>query len=187
MSYALAQEKIAQAKAAGHTKLDLAGLKLEELPPELWELEQLEVLVLGKWDQEKREWLGNRLSSLPEAIVQLTNLQELYLWGNQLSSLPDAIGSLTNLTELDLGNNRLISLPDAIGSLTNLTALGLSENRLISLPEAIVSLTNLTSLSLSYNQLSSLPEAIVSLANLTQIHEVDKQNPKISLHLRSLH
>ena len=35
MSYALAQEKIAQAKAASHTKLDLAGLKLQKLPPKV--------------------------------------------------------------------------------------------------------------------------------------------------------
>ena len=31
MSCTLAQEKIAQAKAAGHTELDLAGLELAEL------------------------------------------------------------------------------------------------------------------------------------------------------------
>ena len=51
MSYAAAQQKIAQAKAEAWTELDLAGLELEELPPELWELQQLEVLVLGKWDK----------------------------------------------------------------------------------------------------------------------------------------
>jgi Leucine-rich repeat (LRR) protein len=74
MSYTAAQEKIAQAQAEGWTELDLAGLDLETLPPELWALEQLEILVLGKWENEQ---VGNKLSSLPEAIVLLSNLRSL--------------------------------------------------------------------------------------------------------------
>jgi Leucine-rich repeat (LRR) protein len=116
MSYAAAQQKIAQAKAEAWTELDLAGLELEELPPELWELEQLEVLVLGKFDREKGKWIGNQLSSLPDAIVHLTNLQRLDLTSNQLRSVPEAIVHLSKLQTLFLSENQLSSLQRQSGT-----------------------------------------------------------------------
>ena len=88
MTTEIALQKIAQAKAEGWKTLDLAGLDLEELPPELWELTQLETLILGKLDEDKEKWFGNRLKEIPEAIVSLTNLTHLYLGSHQLSSLP---------------------------------------------------------------------------------------------------
>ena len=77
MTTEIALQKIAQAKAEGWKTLDLAGLDLEELPPELWELTQLERLILGKWDEEKERPLENRLEEIPEAIVSLTNLTQI--------------------------------------------------------------------------------------------------------------
>ena len=59
-----------------------------------------------------------KLSTLPDAIGQLSELQTLDLSDNQLSTLPEAIGQLTQLRELDLSNNQLIALPEAIGQLT---------------------------------------------------------------------
>lgn len=50
---------IDRAAAEGWTELDLAGLGLTELPGEIGKLTQLETLILGKWDEEKREWAGN--------------------------------------------------------------------------------------------------------------------------------
>ena len=74
-----------QAKAAAWTSLDLAGLELEVLPPDIGELTQLEVLILGRWDEAAADVIGNRLTSLPATITQLHNLTELSLWQNQLS------------------------------------------------------------------------------------------------------
>lgn len=106
------------------------------------------------------------LTSLPEAIGQLTNLKKLYLNNNQLTVLPDAIGQLTNLYTLDLSSNQLTVLPDAIGQLTNLNAFSLFNNRLTNLSEEIGQLTNLTFFELSYNRLTTLPEAVGQLTNL---------------------
>ena len=61
-----------------------------------------------------------RLTTLPEAIGQLSQLHELSLSGNRLSTLPEAIGQLSQLQWLDLSRNELNTLPDAIGQLSQL-------------------------------------------------------------------
>ncbi|HIK44014.1 MAG TPA: hypothetical protein IGR64_03900, partial [Leptolyngbyaceae cyanobacterium M65_K2018_010] len=73
---------IDQAAAEGWTELDLAGHHLTELPPEMGQLTQLEVLILGKLADEY-EWVGNQ--RLPKVI------------GNQLTTLPAELGQLRNL------------------------------------------------------------------------------------------
>ena len=50
---------------------------------------------------------SNQLSSLPESIGRLVNLQELFLSNNKLSSLPESIGRLASLLRLYLDNNQL--------------------------------------------------------------------------------
>jgi internalin A len=112
---------------------------------------------------------GNQLSTLPEAIGQLTSLQTLILRSNQLSSLPPEIGKLTNLQSLYLGSNQLSSLPPEIGKLTSLQTLSLWSNQLSPLPEAIGQLSKLRVLLLSANQLSTLPEAIGQLSHLREL------------------
>jgi hypothetical protein len=47
-----ALRRIEQAAAEGWEELDLAGLELTELPPEIGQLWQLKRLILGKWERE---------------------------------------------------------------------------------------------------------------------------------------
>ncbi|AUP79786.1 leucine-rich repeat domain-containing protein [Flavivirga eckloniae] len=157
-NYQKALSLIQQAKEKNLTELYI-HLDLTELPPEIFELENLTELDLS----------SNQLSSLPDGISKLTDLTKLYLSSNQLSSLPDGISKLTDLTELDLSSNQLSSLPDDISKLTNLTGLYLISNQLSSLPDDISKLTDLTELDLSSNQLSSLPDGISKLTNLTEL------------------
>jgi internalin A len=113
---------------------------------------------------------NNQLTTLPEAIAQLSNLSLLDLSDNQLTRLPEAIAQLSNLSGLDLSDNQLTTLPEAIAQLSNLTVLSLSDNQLTRLPEAIAQLSNLTVLYLSNNQLTTLPEAIAQLSNLRGLY-----------------
>jgi internalin A len=120
---------------------------------------------------------GNQLTTLPEAIAQLSNLRVLYLRNNQLTTLPEAIAQLSHLRVLYLRNNQLTTLPEAIAQLSNLRELDLSDNQLTTLPEAIAQLSHLSVLYLRNNQLTTLPEAIAQLSNL---RELDLRNNQLT-------
>ncbi|MEP6489309.1 leucine-rich repeat domain-containing protein [Microcoleus vaginatus GB2-A3] len=165
-----AVRRIDQAAEEKLTELDLSGLGLEELPPEIGKCTQLETLVLGgKFDEEKIKWVGNKLTEFPDAVLQLTNLKILNLSRNQITAIPEAIGQLSNLTKLEISRNQITAIPEAIGQLSNLTKLEISRNQITSIPEAIAQLSNLTELSLSDNQITSIPDEIAQLSNLTEL------------------
>ena len=168
--YNKALKLIEQAARDGLEELDLSGMKLTELPPEIGKLSKLKKLILGKLDTQKFDCIGNSLSSLPSEIGQLTNLIELHLEYNYLDSLPLAIVKLTNLKELYIHDNHLENLPSEIGKLTNLMVLNLGGNHLENLPSKIAKLTNLKELYLDWNVLNSLPPEIAKLTNLTALH-----------------
>jgi Leucine-rich repeat (LRR) protein len=98
--------------------LDLGGLQIKNLPPEIGQLSELISLALFSSDIEY----------LPSEMGQLKKLIRLDLSNNRLKSLPIEIGQLKKLIRLDLSNNRLKSLPIEIGQLENLVYLGLGEN-----------------------------------------------------------
>ena len=92
----------------------------------------------------------------PRNLESLSFRSNISLFGEKLpaheflTSVPDAICQLTSLQELDLAINRIHKLPDAIGQLTGLQTLQLHVNHFNVLPEA-VSLLNLKKLKLSGN------------------------------------
>jgi Leucine-rich repeat (LRR) protein len=67
--------------------------------------------------------LANKLTTLPEAVCQLTNLYRLGLKGNQIQALPDSFGNLQNLVELFLTDNALKTLPESMQGCTALVKL----------------------------------------------------------------
>jgi Leucine-rich repeat (LRR) protein len=115
---------------------------------------------------------GNKLSTIPDSIGNLTNLTSLGLWGNKLSTFPKWIANLTNLEGLYLSDNQLSTLSESIGNLTNLTKLGLSGNKLSTIPESIGNLTNLCCLELSDNvlrKISDLPQSVQDLIDKNEL------------------
>ena len=158
-AYRKVEKRIEQARRTGATKLDLAHMRLTELPEAIANLTGLHMLNLH----------NNQLKDLPEAIANLTGLHMLNLHSNQLTELPEAIGSLTQLRRLVVSRNKLTELPEAIGSLTQLKVLHLSYNQLTEFPEAIASLTGLQKLYLSENQLTELPQTLASLTGLQKL------------------
>lgn len=118
---------------------------------------------------------GLGLTELPDAIGQLTQLENLNLAGNKLDVLPDFISLLSQLKDLYLSNNQLIGLSESIGQLTQLRELYISANQLIVLPESIGKLTRLRILKLENNQLTTLPTAIGKLTQLQSLTISDNQ------------
>ena len=174
--YAEALPRIKICHESAQTSLDLSGLGLITLPPEMGQLTALTALFLG----------DNRLTVLPPEIGQLTALTTLDLSGNRLAALPPEIGQLTALTTLDLGGNRLFALPPEIGQLTALTELYLGDNWLSALPPDITRLTALTALDLGGNQLSVLPPEITRLTSLTDLYLRSNQLSVLPLEITRL-
>ncbi|TGG92595.1 MAG: hypothetical protein ERJ67_05675, partial [Aphanocapsa feldmannii 277cV] len=95
-----------------------------------------------KLDLEENQLTG----SIPAALGNLNNLEELWLHNNQLTrSIPAALGNLNNLEKLVLSSNQLTgSIPMALGNLNNLAGLWLDNNQLTgSIPAALGNLHNL--------------------------------------------
>lgn len=84
------------------TALILDGQQLEQIPPEVWEMPQLETLDLRR----------NAIKELPKTIGELKALKFLFLGKNQLRQLPQ---SLPNLMQIDLSANHFTGFPVEIG------------------------------------------------------------------------
>jgi len=154
------------ASSTSVSEIDLTYNRLEGiLPPEIGDLEDLEVLILR----------SNSLDGpLPDELFDLTNLRILSLYGNSLhTTLPAEIGNLTQLVELDLRRCFFSgSLPPEIGNLGQLEFLDISESFNLSgpIPPEIGNLSNLRSLNLGTNNLQGwIPPGIAFLENLTHL------------------
>jgi Leucine-rich repeat (LRR) protein len=85
-------------------------------------------------------------------------LQRLNLYRNELTTLPEWIGRLTQLQSLELGTNQLTALPDWLCQLSKLRTLSIPANQLATLPNCLGQLTGLQELNLYGNPLAALPD-----------------------------
>lgn len=112
--------------SASSSDLNLSGLGLTEVPPELLQLTNLRSLDLS----------DNPIHSLPSEFSKLRNLKSLRMNNNQLNEFPMVLQSLTGLQELELDDNQISKLPDTFWqSNARLNSLYLRNNLLIKLPE----------------------------------------------------
>ncbi|XP_073239430.1 leucine-rich repeat-containing protein 27-like isoform X2 [Porites lutea] len=103
-----------------------------------------------------------RLTQLPPDVLNLQQLEFLYLEGNSISSLPEELfDCLPNLRWLDLRNNRIAEIPSVIGKHRNLRNLLLEGNTIETLPLELGLLKSLSGLNLSNNPLEFPPSHIV--------------------------
>ena len=93
------------------------------------------------------------LKELPDSLVNLESLKELYMDVNDLKYFPEPIGKLKSLQVFHANRNKLKELPDSIGDLKSLKEFWIYENSLTSLPESIGELESLEELYLSDNKI----------------------------------
>ncbi len=126
---------------------------------------------LGKLVQ--LQWLDlshNNLTTLPEILSNLTNLKKLVVCYNKLQALPANICDLYNLEHLDIGVNKISSFPPIIGNMHALKELRAGANQISELPSDFFNLSNLTDLWLSSNHLRTIPPEINQLTALSILY-----------------
>ena len=143
----------------GRLKLNLAGRRLVEIPPCVYDLEDLEVMTLSWTD----------LKIISDEISKLVNLSVLQIWKCSLKGFPEAICKLAVLRELDLSFNDLGSIPRGIEQLTHLTILNMCSCHLTEFPVGLCSVASLRNLDLSQNALKQVPSSVKHLTRLSQL------------------
>lgn len=163
-------DELADLTALLHLDLSYNQLRVGQIPPAIYSLEELKVLKL-----EQIRLTGN----ISEELGNLEDLVELNLSYNRLTGeIPASIGNLVNLKELQLRFNALSgTIPSGLGNLINLESIDLDYNQLTgTLPVEMGNLFELSSLKLQFNNLSGdVPETFKDLKNLISFEISDNQ------------
>ncbi|KAF9438205.1 hypothetical protein BGZ76_009223 [Entomortierella beljakovae] len=167
--------------------LNLSHNQFTEVPMELCQLSQLQVLILSQnriegpfphqvcsslTQLKTLKLCSNQITSLPHTLSCLDQLESLSMGsvygGNLLTSFPaNCIQYMTALRELDLSHNKICHLPADIGHVnSHLRQLIVSDNKLEAIPKSIGLCKELRNLNLGRNQLTSLPTEIADLKQL---------------------
>jgi Leucine-rich repeat (LRR) protein len=125
-------------------KLDLSKQKLSEIPPEVFELKNINELYLDK----------NRLTVIPEQISELKYLQKFSAQHNEIAEIPGGLLKLTDLYYIDLADNIIETIPNDIDLLNKLETLSLWDNPIAQYPATLGDLTSLKVLDLLHNDIS---------------------------------
>jgi internalin A len=179
--------------------LDLSDLSLTEIPIQVFELTQLELLDLssnqigeipkeiGVFAKIKNLNLSyNHISEIPKEIGKLRELKVLHLSVNLISEIPKEIGKLRELETLFFSRNQIKEMPKEIGRLKKLTIFGLFSNLFSEIPEEIGQLTQLEYLNLSFNEIDKIPKEIGQLLQLRSLHLFGNQIEEIPKELEQL-
>lgn len=107
--------------------LDLKMTGLKFIPPEVWEMSNLQKLNLSY----------NKITTLPAEIQDLKNLEVLNLSSNDLTVLPQELYELKKLQALGINYNRKLQVPSKVFNITSLLELDCSGCRLIEMPVSV--------------------------------------------------
>ncbi len=106
------------------------------------------------------------LLEFPKLLMELPQLESLYVSHNLIQELPSWLGELSNLKILDVSYNQIKTLPEWPKQIAKLTFINLSNNHICLVPEWFGKLTNLESLNISGNPLTDLPYSLVYLKDV---------------------
>ncbi|XP_041972439.1 leucine-rich repeat-containing protein 47-like [Aricia agestis] len=93
------------------------------------------------------------LTTIPNEIKNLINLQSLLLYGNKIADFNQNITSLPKLKVLDLSRNQIKTIPDSLNNMKELTSINFSSNEIEEMPK-MSAFPNLIIVDLSNNKLT---------------------------------
>ena len=161
-----ARRLIAQAQQNQATTLDLGNCGLTDLDqqiPELFELEQLEELILSNkyWNHkiQKRIYSPNKgepnqIQQIPKGLQKLSKLKKLVMAGNQIQKLENLPDSLHTFDISDNQIQKLENLPDSLHTFY------ISDNQIQKLENLPDSLHTFYIHSNQIQKLENLPESL---------------------------
>jgi len=150
-----------------NTKAQLLSLEVLDTTPtyNLEEALKQDPLKVYKLNLKKQ-----KLTTLPEVILQFKNLQVLNLKNNKLETFPKNIIAFKYLQELIITANKIEIVTKELGQLTYLKRFVAGSNKIVSIPPEIKYLKQLTFLDLWGNNIGILPLEIEELKdNLIEI------------------
>ncbi|MDR1466517.1 MAG: AAA family ATPase [Treponema sp.] len=153
------------------TSFDLSGLGLDQLPEDVFEYIDPEVVLSLNISM-------NKFEEIPSFIMAFSSMESLDASGNRLKKLPDAITALSSLKRLKVNDNDLMELPENIDRLAVLETLDVSRNKLVKLPESIKNLRFLKKFDFTLNKLAEVPSSVRKF--------VASQEINILTHIRKL-
>ncbi|KAK7084742.1 Leucine-rich repeat-containing protein 58 [Halocaridina rubra] len=115
----------------------------------------------------KNNSLGD--DSLPKDLPILTRLRELNISGNSFTRIPNQMYEMNNLRYLYLGNNQITEIYPEVKAMQGLYVLHLGGNLLETVPHELGELQQLQALVLCENRLQSLPRSIANLTRLKSL------------------
>ncbi|TIC15984.1 hypothetical protein E3Q13_03145 [Wallemia mellicola] len=136
----------------------------------------LEVLDLIQKDTCRLALSYNRLSRLPDRILNLNKLRYLNLRANMFTSFPLVLTKMPQLEILELGRNKIKKLPKDPGTLVNLKVFSISKNKLTKIPTYIHRFTNLRIIKIDANPIEWPPSSAVESFNQQAQSAVSMKN-----------
>lgn len=134
-------------------------------------------------------WLNeNKLYTIPQNIILLTQIEDLWLNDNYLHEIPQGVLRMNNLQYLGLFNNDIEPLNISNGDLPNLKNINLCYNNFETLPMEIVKLKSLKRITMWHSNITMLPNKIKKLKHLeylnlegNQLSKIQKEKIRITL------
>lgn len=130
---------------------------------------------------------NNRLNSIGKELLQLYHLKKLNLEGNGLDKLPIDFGKLHHLSELNLNYNDFDEFPKTLCDLKHLKVLSMTSNRIKLISEHITNLQELEVLDLSDNKIAKIPAIIGQMESLRELYLSNNALESMPLEIGHIH
>jgi Leucine-rich repeat (LRR) protein len=125
--------------------------------------------------QKKLDLSNLKLEKIPNELLEVDFLEELYLRNNNIEKLPENISKLKNLKYIDCSNNDIEELPKALFNLGKLTDIRIRNNKIKFIPNIKYTLNNIINFDISDNKLKEIPDSFCSLDTLSTVDLRDNQ------------